>query len=179
MNMFDLPVRVQGKIVQTPESGCWLWIGAVNHKDYGCLHVNGRTMVAHRFIYTSLIGPIPNGLQLDHLCRVRSCVNPHHLEPVTCRENVMRGQGVAVIHSQKTHCFRGHLLSGDNLVLIRGQYRNCKVCLRRSQLESYRRIAERQRKPCPRCGTKILKDSSLCQSCNGRASQNLKRIPSA
>lgn len=179
MNLYDLPPEVQRQIIPITESGCWVWTGKLNHKDYGYLSVNGKTTVAHRFTYTFFIGPIPARLQLDHLCRVRSCVNPHHLEPVTCRENVLRGQGVAAIHHQKTHCLRGHPLSGDNLVIIRGRYRNCKVCLRRSQLESYRRIADRHRKPCPGCGKKILLASSLCQGCNGKVSPNLKRVPSA
>ena len=71
--------------------GCWLWQGAINTNGYGNFHNKGRTVKAHRFAYEICVGEIPKGLTIDHLCRVRHCVNPSHLEPVTMRENFLRG----------------------------------------------------------------------------------------
>ena len=79
--------------IPVTESGCWLWIGACERDGYAKIVVNKKRRSAHRYAYELFIGPIPHGLQLDHLCRVRCCVNPAHLEPVTGSENVMRGNG--------------------------------------------------------------------------------------
>jgi hypothetical protein len=70
---------------------------------------------AHRFAYSVLVGPIPDGLQIDHLCRNEMCVNPEHLEPVTQRINMLRGTGPQAVNAQKTHCPKGHPLSGNNV----------------------------------------------------------------
>ena len=87
---------------------CWLWAGGRNQYDYGHFWLNGKTVRAHRWAYEHFTGPIPEGMCLDHLCRVHSCVNPSHLEAVTPRENVWRSP----IHgATKTHCVRGHSLS--------------------------------------------------------------------
>lgn len=77
-------------VVESP--GCWIWIAGKN-VGYGQYFAWGRMWGAHRFVYTLLVGPVPDGLELDHLCRVRACVNPDHLEPVTHEENVRRGAG--------------------------------------------------------------------------------------
>lgn len=85
--------RIRAYSIRTP-GGCWLWQGALNTKGYAVLSVGGRggrRHYAHRLSYEIHVGPIPAGLQIDHLCRVRRCVNPAHLEPVTNRENVLRG----------------------------------------------------------------------------------------
>lgn len=75
-----------------PNTGCWLWLRCVNHHGYGSLGFGGKTYLAHRFSYEKFNGPIPAGYEIDHLCRVRCCVNPQHLEAVTNRENVIRGK---------------------------------------------------------------------------------------
>jgi hypothetical protein len=86
--------------VEKTES-CWLWVGATTGKGYGTFWNEGRMVYAHRFAYESLVGPIPDGLQIDHLCRVKNCVNPEHMEPVTNAENTTRGD----LHNRrKTHC---------------------------------------------------------------------------
>lgn len=111
-----------------PMSGCWVWIGARNQGGYGQVRYKSHTHLAHRVIYESFNGLIPDGLQLDHLCKTPSCVNPKHLEAVTGQINTRRGVG------SKTHCAQGHILSGrrganggTSLNAV-NQYRYCLVC---------------------------------------------------
>jgi hypothetical protein len=111
------------------DAGCWMWQGSVTGKGYGNVRVAGKTKYAHRFFYEHHVGPIPAGLDLDHLCRVQTCVNPEHLEPVTHRENVLRGEGPSAQQARLTHCKRGHELSGDNVYSYRGK-RECRECRR-------------------------------------------------
>ncbi len=102
-------------------NGCWLWIGALDRHGYGRCTVGRRNYGAHRWAYIELKGEIPQGLQLDHLCRVPRCVNPDHLEPVTNRENSIRGKSLV------THCRYGHPLDGH---LSTRNMRYCKTCNR-------------------------------------------------
>lgn len=86
-------------------TGCWLWSGSSHSSGYGQFSVAAHPERAHRHAYETLVGPVPDGLELDHLCRVRCCVNPAHLEPVTHAENLRRGEsGMA----KRTHCPKGH-----------------------------------------------------------------------
>ncbi len=103
---------------------CWLWTAAKASKQgHGKFMVQGKNWKAHRWAYEALVGPIPKGLTLDHLCRVPACVNPAHLEPVTLAENVRREM------EAKTHCPQGHPLSGTNLYRQPGTgYRACRTC---------------------------------------------------
>lgn len=110
-------------------SECWLWQGVVTNAGYGHVWAKGRRILAHRVFYERHVGAIPLGMELDHLCRVRRCVNPAHLEPVTTRENILRGSAPTAANARKTHCKRGHPLSGDNLYLNRGR-RICVTCMR-------------------------------------------------
>jgi len=87
---------------------CWEWVGHSDRDGYGRWHVGGKYYLAHRFSYEQNVGPIPDGLTIDHLCRNRRCVKPSHLEPVTQRENVMRGASHVARNSTKTHCVHGH-----------------------------------------------------------------------
>lgn len=112
--------------------GCWEWTGAKNAGGYGVC----RGQQAHRASYELLVGPIPAGLQLDHLCRNRACVNPDHLEPVTRKVNILRGEGVAAKNARKTHCLNGHELTGHNLIQHKGG-RECRACARR-RFEEYK-----------------------------------------
>lgn len=97
---------------------CWLWTGARQPNGYGRFKADGRTMMAHRFAYERARGPVPIGLELDHVCRTRHCVNPDHLEPVTPRENIRRGIGVGAVAAdlmrRRTHCPQGHVYDEAN-----------------------------------------------------------------
>lgn len=107
---------------------CWLWTGYVQPNGYGALGFAGQRQQAHRLIYEISAGPIPDGLTLDHLCRVRHCVNPEHLEPVTNIENVMRGEGPCAQNARKTHCKRGHEFTPENTKSV-ATGRSCRACL--------------------------------------------------
>ncbi len=112
--------------------GCWPWRGKVK-SGYGYFSMSGIWISAHRIAYHLLRDPIPEGLTLDHLCRVRHCVNPFHLEPVTLGVNVLRGINPWAENAKKTHCKRGHPLSGANLRIFnraRGRARTCVTCQR-------------------------------------------------
>ena len=106
---------------------CWLWVGFLRD-GYGSMLLDGKRSGVHRISYQWLVGPIPDGLQLDHLCRVRNCVNPEHLEPVTQRVNILRGRGAAVGNLEKTECPRGHAYAGENLRVYSGGGRECAAC---------------------------------------------------
>lgn len=118
--------------------GHWLWRAAVNEKGYGTWRLRGATTLVHRFSYEHFVGKIPNGLQIDHLCRTPSCVNPDHLEPVTHDENQRRGKN-GVLRVEKVECKHGHSLSGDNLYVFKDGSRGCKECRRRASREYERR----------------------------------------
>ena len=123
-------------------TSCWLWKGAISSgSGYGNFWVDGKYRNAHAVGYELLVGPIPNGLEIDHLCRVRRCVNPAHLEPVTHAVNMHRGESLSGINSRKTHCKRGHLLQGQNLYVIKGREgRQCKECRKLAQREYMSRV---------------------------------------
>jgi hypothetical protein len=115
--------RFMGFVSPEPTTGCWLWTGHVAANGYGTFKLNGRTVLAHRFAHENFCGPIPDGLHLDHLCRVRSCVNPEHTEPVTCGENIRRGL-TGKWQSERTHCPQGHEYTSENT----GNWRGHKIC---------------------------------------------------
>lgn len=115
--------RCVGYVVDT-QTGCWNWKGCTSKKGYGRLFIAGKLAIAHRVYYERVHGKIPNNLQIDHLCRNRSCVNPSHLEAVTLQENQARGAWAA-----KTHCPQGHPYEGKNLIIWRNR-RQCRECAR-------------------------------------------------
>jgi hypothetical protein len=124
--------RFTAKYRVNPETGCWEWQASGTPDGYGSLWEYGRLKRAHRVGYELYRGPIPEGMHLDHLCRNRGCVNPDHLQVISNRENILRGECQAARNARKTHCKRGHPLSGDNLSparLKRGQ-RECLECAR-------------------------------------------------
>lgn len=125
--------RFWSKVRKGPD--CWDWLAGQDGDGYGVFTIPaGRLERVHRLAYRLLVGPIPAGLTLDHLCRNRACVNPDHLEPVTNRVNVLRGVGPTARFAARTHCSRGHLLSRDNL-RMEGTVRRCRACDKERQSE--------------------------------------------
>lgn len=136
-NQYDAPPvieRFREKYTVDAESGCWLWHGCTIPAGYGAMKIDGEMVGAHRWAYERFIGPIPDGMVIDHLCRTRNCVNPQHMEPVSNVKNVMRGNGIGARNSRKTHCKHGHPFAGDNLIIEKrggGRTgRRCRQCTR-------------------------------------------------
>lgn len=128
---FPVQVRFWTKVdVSQGPTGCWLWMGSLTDRGYGAPFRldDDRKVSPHRLAYELLVGPIPEGLQLDHLCRVRNCVNPAHLEPVTCQENLLRGMTWAAFNSRKTHCKHGHPFDEANTRIAPDGSRACRAC---------------------------------------------------
>jgi hypothetical protein len=122
------------------EDGCWLWTGNTNNGGYGIFWYDDRTGLAHRWSYEHHKGPLGR-LHVDHLCRNRLCVNPSHLEKVTARENLLRGETAAAANAAKTHCPQGHPYSEDNTYVDNRNSRSCITC--RKAADKRRREAKR------------------------------------
>lgn len=134
--------RLLAKVELGPEwngSHCWDWTGTKTRAGYGAIYRDGRRVQVTRASYEEFVGPMPEGTEIDHLCRRPVCINPWHLEPVTRRENLLRGTGFAAVHSRKTHCPQGHPYEGDNLYVTPRGERKCRRCHRERQ--AVRRLA--------------------------------------
>lgn len=107
---------------------CFVWTGSRNYAGYGIMNRNYKLRKAHREVYEATVGPIPEGLVIDHLCGNKACINPDHLEPVTQQENIRRGTAPAAINARKTHCKNGHEFSDDNTVVRGDGGRECRTC---------------------------------------------------
>jgi hypothetical protein len=136
----SLEAKLADKIDRQNGDGCWIWTGSLNVWGYGKIrpesitvtceygythHLRQKQQQAHRVVYEMLAGPIPDGMQLDHLCRNRQCVRPDHLEPVTAQENARR------IYADKTHCVNGHELTEEN-TYVWHEKRACRICRTRA-----------------------------------------------
>ncbi len=120
------------------ETPCWIWAKATAGRlPYGNQYHLGRSMGAHRFMYERMVGAIPEGMQLDHLCRTPNCVNPAHLESVTARVNILRGTGPSAINAAKTHCSKGHEFTPENTARTGEGHRVCITCRRAASLRWY------------------------------------------
>lgn len=149
--------RLMLYVSHEPNSGCWLWTGICDIDGYGKINIRHRQRKAHRVAYEEVVGPIPIGLELDHLCRVRCCVNPKHLEPVTHLENMRRavwpekrgpnGWDIGSLWRSKENCPQGHSYSGDNLYISPPNKRepngarHCRICMA-AKVERFRERRE-------------------------------------
>lgn len=126
------PANFWQRVDQPALDACWRWRGSHDLNGYGRLRWHGRDQQAHRIAYQLAVGPIPDGLELDHVrargCVHRDCCNPAHLEAVTHRENIMRSDAPLAINARKTQCSRGHELAGVNLYVRSNGYRQCRAC---------------------------------------------------
>ena len=114
-----------------PELGpCWLWTGCTDRYGYGKFGTHREVGSAHRYAYEFCVNPIPDGLQIDHLCRTRPCQNPDHMELVTSRVNTLRGEGITAQKARQTHCIRGHEFNEENMYIHGRGYRKCRACAR-------------------------------------------------
>ena len=133
--------RFWAKVDKTED--CWNWTASTHRDGYGRLAKPGHNagmVFTHRYAYELLVGPIPEGLELDHLCRNRACVNPDHMEPVTHAVNVLRGISPQAENARKTACHQGHPFSGTNLYVYPGGGRHCRAC--RKARDRARRAAQ-------------------------------------
>lgn len=118
---------VEGYIPVT-ESGCWIWLKGTDTDGYGKIGVDGVSVRAYRVSYELFRGPITQGLEPDHLCRVRCCINPFHIELVSHKENTLRGNGPTAINARRTHCVNGHPFDEANTYFKLGGGRSCRRC---------------------------------------------------
>ena len=125
--------RFWQKVDRRGPDDCWPWQGSQTNGGYGHFSVLDKEVMAHRWAYEEEVGPIPDGLTLDHLCRTRLCVNFRHLEPVTGKVNILRGNSPAAQNARKTHCKRGHGFTPANTYVWRGGERKCRECMRLHQ----------------------------------------------
>lgn len=150
--MKSIKERIIGAVEFTAE-GCWIWTKAKQTNGYGSIGVgHSKSKLVHRASYEAFVGPIPDGMTLDHechteatdceggkTCRHRPCVNPDHLTPVTSAENNRRGLSPAAVNGRRTHCVNGHLLDEANTIVKRDGHRNCRTCQYASNRDRYRR----------------------------------------
>lgn len=133
--MSALPERFWAKVDKT--DGCWNWTAGNNGNGYGLFWLDGRMQSAHRVAWFAIVGAIPDDMQLDHLCRNRACVNPDHLEPVTQRENILRGESSSALAARRNHCANGHEYTAENTYhRPDSTARGCRAC-RSAQMAAY------------------------------------------
>lgn len=138
--------RFWSRVDQKGQDFCWHWLGPINSNGYGRFHAEGRSVMAHR-VPVWLSGKlIPSGMEVDHICKNRRCVNPAHLRVVTHRENLLSGDTITAKAAATTHCPAGHELSGDNLLAVPGR-RKCRECERSRKSAKYEPTTSRRRAP--------------------------------
>ena len=122
----ELLTKILNRCVED-EDGCWLWTGAKT-KGHGVIGRTSGTRYVHTIVYELMVGPIPEGLEPDHLCRKRACCNPKCIEPVTHKVNSLRGVGAPAVNARKTHCSSGHEFTEKNTYITKEGWRTCRTC---------------------------------------------------
>mgnify|MGYP001580768529 CR=1 FL=1 len=141
-------IRFESKFIPEPNTGCWLWTDALTDKGYGKFWLIHRQYFSHVVSWERIYGRTPDGLELDHKCRMPACVNPQHLEPVTHRENILRGlRNIISINARKISCAQGHQFTSENTFINKHGHRQCRTCKRaRDKLRYYKSPRLRNRK---------------------------------
>ena len=128
--LMQLPAFIDERIAYEPNTGCWIWIGARKGK-YGSIRHRGRPMVAHRVVYGILRAPVEGHLECHHTCETKLCVNPDHIQPITCSEHMR-------LHKwNDKHCKHGHEITPENLYIEKNGYRRCRLCKNATCLRAY------------------------------------------
>ena len=143
--------RFWSHVRKDPE-GCWTWARKPDDSGYGRFRVGSKIWYVHVLSYLSEVGPIPEGWEVDHLCRNRACVRPDHLEAVTGYVNMLRGDAPAAQNARKTHCDKGHEFTEDNTIW-KGERRNCVACRKVSREVEKQKVKAARRKPPPTAET--------------------------
>lgn len=143
--------RFWSRVDKDAANGCWEWQGALS-LGYGGFSIAGKQWRVHRLAYSLIVGAIPEGLVLDHLCRNRACVNPGHLEAVTDRVNVLRGIGLTAMQARQKRCKEGHEFTEENTYISTRRSRECRTC---NAVRS--REKSRVRRDCAICGKTMLR----------------------
>lgn len=127
-----IPATIYNRLTEA-EDGCWEWNGYRDYLGYGQVRINWKCYYVHIIVYESLVGLVPMGLELDHVCRNPACARPSHLEPVTHRTNLLRGNGASGKNKRKTHCIHGHEFTPDNIYEPpkKPGTRHCRACAKR------------------------------------------------
>ncbi len=158
---------------------CWLWIGSLNQDGYARFWFNGKIIMGHRYIYEITFGAIPTNLTIDHLCRMRHCINPDHLEAVTHKENILRGIGCTAIASRVTHCPHGHPYNQENTRINHKGARECKICYKvwRRRIRKYKgNIDNKDKTHCNRGHAFTKENTYIIPSTGGRQCVICKRL---
>lgn len=127
----NLTKIIERHVLKLP-TGCWQWTSVIERNGYGRVTVNYKAHLVHRYVYEQLVGKIPHGMQIDHICKHRSCVNPAHMEAVPPAENNARSSSPSALNARKTACVRGHRFTPENIYIPpkTPNKRHCRACLK-------------------------------------------------